>query len=261
LPGTRFGFSFIADGRAEVLAAARETLRLGATQIKVMAGGGVGSSYDPIDVTQYTEDELRAAVEAAEAWGTYVAVHAYTPDAIRHALNAGVLDISHGNLIDEPTVQLIAQKGAFLSTQVAAFLQPVVGLPELNQSKQSQVREGLDRLFTLARKHGVKITYGTDLLGSRAKADQQTHDLVLRGQWFTPGEVLRQATSTAAELVERCGTRNPYTGKLGVIREGALADLLLLNGNPLEDLSVLAKSEEGIALIMKDGKVFKNTVH
>jgi imidazolonepropionase-like amidohydrolase len=260
LPGTRFGFAFMADGRPEVLAAVRETLRLGATQVKVMAGGGVGSNYDPIDVAEYTEDELRAAVEAAASWGTYVTVHAYTSEAVRHALNAGALDITHGNLIDEPTMRLLAEKGAFLSTQVATFLQPVPGLPEANQAKRAQVREGLDTLFTLAKKHGVKITYGTDLLGARAMADQQTLDLVMRLKWFTPVEVLRQATSRAAELVERCGRRNPYPGKLGVIREGALADLILINGNPLDDISILAKSKEGIALIMKDGKIYKNTL-
>ena len=140
LPHTRFGFAFLADGRPEVLAAVRETLRHGATQIKVMAGGGVNSPYDSIDVMQYTEDELRAAVEAAEAWGTYVVVHAYSPEAIRHALNAGALDISHANLIDEATMKLLAEKGAYLSAQVAVFTEAMPGLPAPNQLKLAQVR-------------------------------------------------------------------------------------------------------------------------
>jgi imidazolonepropionase-like amidohydrolase len=260
LPHTRFGFAFLADGRPEVLAAVRETLRRGATQIKVMAGGGINSPYDSIDVMQYTEDELRAAVEAAEAWGTYVVVHAYSPEAIRHALSAGALDISHANLIDEATMKLLAEKGAYLSAQVAVFTEAMPGLPAPNQLKLAQVREGLDTLFALAKKYQVKLTYGTDLLGGRALSDKQTEDLVMRSKWFTPVEVLRQATSRAGELVGRCGKRNPYPGKLGVVQEGALADLLLVNGNPLQDLSVLAKSEAGLALIMKGGIIFKNTV-
>ena len=115
-------------------------------------------------------------------------------------------------------------------------------------------------MFALAKKYQVKLTYGTDLLGGRALSDKQTEDLVMRSKWFTPVEVLRQATSRAGELVGRCGKRNPYPGNLGVVQEGALADLLLVNGNPLQDISVLAKSEAGLALIMKGGIIFKNTV-
>ena len=157
-----YGATFIADGRDEVLTATRENLRMGASQIKLMAGGGTSSAYDPIDVTQYTLDEMRAAVEAADDWNTYVAVHAYTPRAVRRAIEAGVKCIEHGQLLDEPTIELMAQRGIWLSAQNLIADSPNM-TPE-RRKKRAGVIEGTARVWPLAKKHGVKLAWGTDLL-------------------------------------------------------------------------------------------------
>lgn len=181
----------IADGADEVLRRAREQLMLGATQIKLMAGGGVTSLYDPIDVTQFGPEELRAAVLAAENWGTYVAVHAYTSKAVRMALEAGVRSIEHGQLVDEETVRMMVEKGAMQ-------------------------------------------------------------------RWYSPGEVLQIATRNNGQLLALAGPRYPLEGPVGVIEEGAMADLLLVDGDPTQDLSLIGDPEKNFLLIMKDGVVFKN---
>jgi imidazolonepropionase-like amidohydrolase len=257
----RSGMTMIADGPDEVLKRVREQLRNGATQIKLMAGGGVSSSYDPLDVTQYTPAEFAAAVSAAENWGTYVTVHAYTPAAIRTAVEAGVKCLEHGQLIDEDTAKLLAEKGVWWS------LQPFMDDPAApspfpegspNRIKQQQMYAGTDTAYRLAKKHGIKTAFGTDILFSPANAGGQNRQLVRLTQWFTPAEILVMATSTNAELLALCGERNPYPGKLGVVEEGALADLLLVDGNPLEDLPLVADPEKNFVVIMKDGKVVKN---
>jgi imidazolonepropionase-like amidohydrolase len=258
----RLGWVHIADGPAEVTRAVREVLRSGATQIKLMAGGGVASNFDPIESVQYTPEELRAAVVAARNYDTYVAVHAYTDAAIRQALEAGVLCIDHGMLIEEPTMRLLKEKGAFLSPQVYIFsVEPKFDwFTDENRRKMRQVAEGLDRELKLARKHGVKIVFGTDMFGEEYFRLQNA-ELGMRLKWFTPVEVLRQATSNAAELLALSGSRNPYKdGPLGVLREGAYADLLLVDGNPLENLRILEDPARNLVLIMKDGRIYKNTL-
>ncbi|QQO07463.1 metal-dependent hydrolase family protein [Breznakiella homolactica] len=256
------GMVAIADGPDEVLLRVREQLRQGASQIKLMAGGGVASPYDPIDVTQFTPAELRAAVEAAENWGTYVAVHVYTPRAIEIALNAGVKSIEHGQLMDEKTAMLIAQHGAWIS------LQPFLDDEDANlhatasaQANKRMVSTGTDRAYELAKKFNLKIAFGTDTLFDAANdgTKQGTH-LAKLTRWFTPAEVLRQATSTNAELMALSGPRNPYPGKLGVVEEGAYADLLLVNGNPLENIQLIADPVTNFLVIMKNGKIYKNTL-
>jgi imidazolonepropionase-like amidohydrolase len=252
----QLGLMTLADGREEVLAAVREQLRLGATQIKLMAGGGVASEFDPLDVSQYLDDELKAAVDAAADWGTYVTVHAYNSRAITRAINAGVQCVEHGHLMDEATLKRMAEREIFLSPQVMIYRQPFAGLDPDREAKRRQVEKSMDVMFPLAKKHKVKVCFGTDLVFSRKLFARQSEELTARQKWFQPVEILSQATSINGELLSLSGLRNPY-GKLGVIKVGALADLLLVNGNPLEKLSLLEDPEKNLAVIMKDGKMCK----
>lgn len=254
----RFRYSRIVNGRSEVLAATRENLKQGASQIKMHLAGGVGTEFDPIDGRQFTDDEIRAAVEVAEGFGTYVVAHTYTPDGVMAAVNAGVKSIEHGNLIDDATARAMAENGVWLSPQVVVYLTFNPDLGEARLEKGRMVREGLDNMFKLAKKHNLKIAFGTDVVvNSKACADQN-REFVERTKWFTPAEILAQATSLSGELLQLSGKRNPYPGPIGVVKEGAHADLLLINGNPLEDISILTKPHENLDLIMKGGKIFKN---
>jgi len=250
-----YGATFIADGRDEVLTATRENLRMGASQIKLMAGGGTSSAYDPIDVTQYTLDEVRAAVEAADDWNTYVAVHAYTPRAVRRAIEAGVKCIEHGQLLDEPTIELMAQRGIWLSAQNLIADSPNM-TPE-RRKKRAGVVEGNARVWPLAKKHGVKLAWGTDLLFEPELNAQQNALILALRQWFTPAEILKMVTYDNAQLLALSGPRTPYEGRLGIVAEGALADLILVSGNPLANLDLIADPAKNFAVIMKNGVVYK----
>jgi imidazolonepropionase-like amidohydrolase len=256
--GEVLGVNFIADGRADVLTAVRENLRFGASQIKVMAGGGAATVYDPLDVTQYTLDELRAAVEAADDWGTYVTVHAYTPKAVRRAVEAGVLCVEHGQLLDEETIRFLGEKGIWLSLQALDPAPPSAS--PLNKAKKQLVVDGTDLAYRMAKKYKLKLAWGTDLMFDPKWADNQSKDILKLEQWFTPFEAIRMITHDNAELLALSGKRNPYPGKLGVIEEGALADILLVDGDPLVELKLLSDPEKNLLVIMKDGKVYKNSV-
>lgn len=254
-------YTLIADGPAEVKRAARESLRRGATQLKVMAGGGVASNYDPIDTTQYSVAELRAAVEAAEEWNTYVAVHAYTDAAVLKALEAGVKVIEHGHLISEDTLKVLRSKGAFLSSQSFGFVRKYIEQGLGSASKAEQVMNGTDNLMETAKKLGIPVAFGTDAFGSLSAYRAGVSEFGYRLRWFSSTEILRQATSHNARLLELTGPRNPYQdGPLGVITEGAYADLLIVDGDPLTDVTVLEDYEANIRLIMKDGRIYKNTL-
>jgi len=255
-------YTLIADGPAEVSRAVRESLRHGATAIKVMAGGGISSEYDPIDTTQYSVAELRAAVEAAEQWNTYVAVHAYTDAAVRNALEAGVKVIEHGHLLSEDTLKLLKKKGAFLSSQSFGFVRQYIKPGQSGRAgKAAEVMAGTDNLMLTARKLGIPVAFGTDAFGSMRAYEGAVSEFGYRLRWFTSLEILKQATSHNAKLLELTGPRNPYQdGPLGVIKEGAYADLLIVEGNPLEDVRILEDYENNIRLIMKDGVVYKNTL-
>lgn len=256
-PGELLGVGFIADGRDEVLTATRENLRAGATQIKVMAGGGAASAYDPLDVTQYTLDELKAAVEAADDWNTYVTVHAYTPKAVRRAIDAGVKCIEHGQLLDEETVQLLAKKDIWLSLQA---LDPAPEGADPNvRAKKAEVVKGTDNAFTWAKKHGVKLAYGTDIMFMPTKNNNQSTDMVKLKQWFSSAEALRIITYNNGRLLALSGPRNPY-GKLGVIEKDAMADLILVDGDPTASLDLIGDPGKNFKIIMKGGKIFKNTL-
>jgi imidazolonepropionase-like amidohydrolase len=253
------GVAAIADSPDEVRLRAREQLRHGASQIKLMAGGGVASPYNPIESTQFTEPEIRAAVEAAENWGTYVTVHAYIPRAIRQAVAAGVKCIEHGHLIDESTARLLADKGIWWSLQ--PFLNdqdaPVLVNP-VSQQKMLQVFAGTDNAYKLARKYKVKTAFGTDILFDAKLTNRQGSQLAKLTRWYTPAEALKMATADNGELLALSGFINPYPGRLGVIEPGALADLLLVNGNPLEDIKLIENPATNFVVIMKDGRIYKN---
>ncbi len=252
------GATFIADGRDEVLTAVRENLRFGASQIKLMAGGGTSSAYDPVDVTQYTFDEMRAAVEAAEDWGTYVTVHAYTPRAIRRAIEAGVRVIDHGQLLDEETLKLLVENEVWLSLQVLRASTP--DMDPLRKAKRAPVIDNQANVWRMARDLGVKLAWGTDFLFEPAlNADQNEH-IVMLTEWFSPAEILKLVTHDNAQLLALSGLRSPYQGRLGVIEEDALADLLLVRGNPLEDISLLADPASNFLLVMKDGRLYKDSL-
>ena len=259
--GERVGANAIADSPDTVRLRAREQLALGATQIKLMAGGGVASSYDPLDVTQYSVPELRAAVEAAQNWGTYVTVHAYTPRAIRQAIEAGVQCIDHGQLIDEPTAALMAKNGTWLSLQPFIEGEGANVYPEgsPNRAKQREMFAGTDNAYALAKKYKLKVAWGTDILFNPQNLRLQGAQLAKMTRWYTPAEALRMATSGNAGLLALSGPRNPYPGQLGVVAPGARADLLLVDGNPLEEISLIADPERRMLVIMKDGKFCKNS--
>ena len=255
----RSGAAAIADNPDDVRLRVREQLALGASQIKLMAGGGVASSFDPLDVTQYTVAELRAAVEAAENWGTYVTVHAYTPRAVRQAIEAGVKCIDHGQLLDEATAKLMAEKSIWWSLQPFVDNRPSP-FPEgsANRRKQLEMYSGTDRAYALAKKYRIRTAWGTDTLFSAETATLQGQQLADMVRWYTPAEVLRMATSGNAELLALSGLRSPYTGKLGVVEEGALADLLLVDGDPLADIKLVADPARNFVVIMKDGRIYKD---
>jgi imidazolonepropionase-like amidohydrolase len=256
------GGAMIADSPDEVRLRTREQLMQGATQIKLTAGGGVASPFSPLDVSTFTEDEMRAAVEAAENWGTYVAAHAYTSAAVQRAIRAGVKVIEHGHLMDEATAKLMAEKGIWLSTQpfldtggdMAATLGPA------EQAKKAMVVAGTDNVYKLAKKYKLKTAFGTDILFSPTEATRQGQWLANLKRWYTPAEVLKMATHDNAELLELSGLRNPYPGKLGVIEEGAIADLLLVEGDPTTNLELIADAANNFKIIMKDGKIYKNSL-
>jgi imidazolonepropionase-like amidohydrolase len=258
----RTGASMIADSPDAVRQRVREQLALGASQIKLMAGGGVSSFFDPIDVSQYTVAEFRAAVEAAENWGTYVTVHAYTPRAVRQALEAGVRVVEHGQLLDEPTIQLMAEKGVWLSLQPFLDDEDATPFPpeSANRAKQRLMLAGTDKAFELAKKHKVKTAVGSDTLFDAKLASRRGVQFAKLARWYPPAEVLRMMTSGNAELLALSGARSPYPGKLGVVEEGALADLLLVDGDPIANLSLIKDPGKNFVVIMKDGKVYKNTV-
>ena len=253
------GDSAIADSPDEMRLRVREQLMRGASQIKLTAGGGVSSPHSPLDVVTFSEEELRAAVGAATDWGTYVTVHAYTPASIQRAIHAGVRCIEHASLMDDDTARLMAQSGTWLSTQPLP--------PELADAfpkgsdrwlQAHEVFAGTDHTYQLAIKYKLKTAFGTDVLFSRPLAARQNALLASLTRWYTPAQTLVMATGTNAELLAMSGLRSPYQGRLGVVKEGALADLLLVDGNPLQDIQVITDPEHRFVVIMKDGRIVKD---
>ena len=258
----QIGGAMIADSPDEVRVRVREQLMLGASQIKLTAGGGVASPHSPLDVSTFTDAELRAAVEAAENWGTYVTVHAYTPRAIQGAIAAGVKVVEHGHLMDEATARLMAEKGIWLSIQPFLDDEDAIPFPpgSSNAARAQQVFRGTDNAYALAKKYKLKTAFGTDVLFSAALARRQGAQLAKLTRWYTPSEVLTMATGANGELLRLSGPRNPYPGKLGVVEEGALADLLLVDGNPVENIALIEDPAKNFVVIMKNGTLYKNTL-
>lgn len=255
------GIAVIADGEAEVLRRVREQLMLGASQIKIMGGGGVASLYDPIGALQYSEAEMKVAVAAAADWGTYVCVHAYTSAAVQRALASGVQSIEHGQLVDDETVKRMADAGAWWSIQPFLADEDANTYPSPEQREQQlRIAEGTVRAVEMGRQNGVKMALGTDILFNPKGTASQGRQLSKFARWYDNAELLRMLTSGNADLASLSGERNPYPGPLGRIEAGAYADILVLDGNPLEDISLIADPERSMKLIMKDGRIHKNTL-
>ena len=257
----QIGGSMVADSPDMVRQRVREQLMLGASQIKLTAGGGVSSPHSPLDVSAFTPEELKAAVDAATNWGTYVSVHAYTPTAVRRSIDAGVKVIEHAHLIDDATARYMAEKGVWLSTQpfLAEEAQPFPPGSDQYRKKQ-QVVAGTEVIYGFVRKYRIKTAFGTDILFSEAQARRQGALLAAMTRWFTPAEVLQMATATNGELLALSGLRSPYEGKLGVVEAGALADLLLVEGDPIANIRLIEDPERNLRVIMKDGRIYKNSL-
>jgi imidazolonepropionase-like amidohydrolase len=256
----RVGLTIIANGVPEVMWRSREIFRMGASQVKIMAGGGVSSLHDPLDVTQYTLEEMKAAVDVAKTYNTYVAAHANTDAAVRQAIEAGVQSIEHGMLMEESTLELMAKRDVWLSIQPLLNDEDALAFPDpVSHAKWIEATNGTEKVYRLAKAHGVKVAFGTDTLFDPELAKKQGKLLTKLTRWYSPHEVLKMATHDNAQLLALSGPRNPYPGKLGVIEEGAYADLLLVDGNPLDDIELIADPEKNFVLIMKDGKIYKNT--
>ena len=259
----RVGMNAIADGPHETRKRTREAFMLGASQIKIAGGGGVASTYDPIDVRQYSLEEMKAIVDVAESYNSYVAAHIFTDDAIQMAVKAGVKSIEHGHLMSgRETLKMMKDNGVWLSIQPVLNDEDAEEFPNPESNRKfAQVTKGTNEIYTLAKKMGVNIAFGTDLFMSAESAAKQGKLLAKLSRWFTPYEALKMATSDNAKLLELSGPRHPYQeGPLGVIKEGAYADMIIVDGNPLEDLDLVADPENNFVVIMKDGKVFKNTL-
>jgi imidazolonepropionase-like amidohydrolase len=256
----RIGTANIADSADEVRLRVREQLLQGASQIKLVGGGGGASPRTTLDMLTFSEAAFRAGVEAAADRNTYVAVHAYTPAQIRRAISAGVQCIEHGHLMDEATAMLMAQRGIWLSTQ--PFVSEDDQAPLTGQSRASwlQIIAGTNTLYGLAKEYRIKTAFGTDMVFSRRWTERQGLMLTHLTRWYDNADILKMATSVNAELLAMSGPRNPYPGKLGVIEEGALADLLIVDGNPIDDVSLMARPDSAFMIIMKDGKICKDTL-
>jgi imidazolonepropionase-like amidohydrolase len=254
----RKGAAAIADSPDEVRLRVREQLFLGASQIKLVGGGGVASPRTTLDMLTFTVPELHAGVEAAADRNTYVAVHAYPPAAIQRAIEAGAQCIEHGHLMDEATAKLMADKGIWLSTQ--PFIDETDNAPMTGQSRINwlQVLAGTPKLYGYARKYGIKTAFGSDLLFSPQIAERQGVLLTHLTRWYGNTDVLKMATSGNAQLLALSGPRNPYPGKLGVVENGAYADLLLVAGDPLQSVDLLAAPDKNLLVIMKDGTIHKD---
>lgn len=257
--------SFVVDGKDAILSAVRQNMRDGASQIKMMADGGISSKYDPLGVNQFSPEELRTGVEEAERWGTYVLVHAFTDKAVRHAIDAGVKVIDHGPLMTEDTVKLMKEKDIWLSTQFRGGLTTAeeYALEGVSAEKHAQMQANVPEMVAALHKYNVQPAFGSDMFGDYPKATLQSEEFEARLiAGYTSPEIMIQATSHTAKMFELSGERHPYReGPIGVIQNGAYADILIVDGNPLEDASIMGDYEHNIKVIMKDGVIYKNTLN
>jgi imidazolonepropionase-like amidohydrolase len=246
----------IADGVDAVRHAVREELRRGASHIKIMASGGVASPTDPLDRCQYSDEEIRAAVDEADRAGKYVAAHCHPTEAVRRAAALGIRSIEHCTLVDRPTAESVAERGAYavptMATIVALSEQgKELGLPPVSLEKLARVKDKAYGSLEILKAAGVKMAFGTDLLG--AQHVQQSREFTLRAQMLPAIDVLRSATSVSAELLGQ-------SDRLGCIRKGAAADLVLVDGNPLQDIALLERGGEALPVIMHRGRLHKRSL-
>jgi imidazolonepropionase-like amidohydrolase len=256
----RTGGSAIADSPDEVRLRVREQLFQGASQIKLVGGGGVSSPRSPLDMSTFSESELRAGIEATQDRNTYVTVHAYAPATVQRAIAAGAKCIEHAHLMDEVTAKLMADKGVWLSIQPFLTDDDTGVLTGPSRIAQLQVFGGTDNAYNLAKKHKIKTAFGSDMLFSEKLAARQGTMLTHLTRWYSNAEILTMATATNAELLGLSGPRNPYPGKLGVVEEGAFADLLLVDGNPVDNIKLIEDPAKNLLIIMKDGRIQKNAL-
>jgi imidazolonepropionase-like amidohydrolase len=247
----------IADGPSEVRKSAREQMRQGADHIKIMMSGGVASPFDPLDSLQFSLPEVAAAVEEANAFGRYVCAHAYTPEAITRAAHSGVRTIEHGNLIDDASAALMAEKGMYLVANLVAYYAMKERAAEYGMSadmleKNDMVIEGGLKSLEICQRAGVPVAYGSDLLG-QLQVDQ-SREFLLRQEVLRPIEIIRSATSVAAKVLRQ-------EGRLGTLKPGALADLIVVDGDPLADLGLFQDQGRHLSAIMKDGSFYKNRLN
>jgi imidazolonepropionase-like amidohydrolase len=264
----RHGFGYIVDGKTEVRRAARQNLRAGATQIKLMAGGGVASEFDPLHSTQFSVEEFETAVEVAKDYGTYVTVHAYHDRSVNRAIDAGVRCIEHNFLVSEDTIKRMKKEGIALSVQgfvsMVSFADPdsITFFKHDQKSKAKLVNSGAVQMIKWARKHELLMVTGGDMFGPAFNGDQALNMTILSTIGFTPHEILTMGTSNAAEVLTWSGGMNPYKyGTLGTVEAGGYADLILVEGNPLDDIKIIEDYTNNFKVIMKDGKVWKNTLN
>ncbi len=260
-------FAHIVDGRAQVLKAARHNFRAGATQVKLMAGGGVASEFDPLHMTQFTLEEMKAAVQIAADYGTFATVHAYHDRSVNRAIDAGVRLIQHNFLVSEETIIRMKKEEIALSLQGWVALVQFGNADEITffsadqKAKGTAVNKGATQMIEWAKKHDLLIVSGGDMFGQNNGPMQALNLTILETVGFTPLEILKTATSNAAIVLGWTGEMTPYKdGTLGVIEEGAYADMILVDGNPLEDITLLKDYEKNFKLILKDGKIWKNTL-
>ena len=261
-PSLMAGGTVLVDGVPQMLKAVREQLFLGASQIKLMAGGGISSQYDPLFTVQFTFEEMKAAVDAAADFGTYVMAHLYTPQAMKRAAKAGIKSFEHASLMDEETAKIIKTEGIWVmpGPQAARGRNIRPDVSEETRKKAILVRDGEEKATEYINKYDIPIVFGSDSTGDpeRTKA-HQLDDFRFMKKRFGSLKGLISATGNVCELNKLTTYQNPYPeGKIGVLEEGAFADLIIVNGNPLEDLDVIAQ-EDNLLLIMKDAKIYKNT--
>jgi imidazolonepropionase-like amidohydrolase len=254
------GAAAIVDSVGDLKLRVREQLLQGASQIKLVGGGGVSSPRSPLDISTFDGEELRAAVEVARDWNTYVAVHAIAPNTVQRSLAAGVACIEHAHLMDEEAARVMADKGVWLSMQPFLTMEDASGQTGPGVERIQQIFAGTLRVYEFVRKYGIKTAWGSDILFSPELTPRQNIMLTHLSRWYTNAEALRMATSVNAELLALSNLRTPYPGKLGVIEQGAFADLLVLNGNPLENIRLIEDPGRNLAVIMKDGALYKNTL-
>lgn len=274
----RLGITIVADGPDRIISAVRQNFSQGASQIKIMAGGGVASVLDPLHTLQYLPSEIEAAVAAAADWDTYVAAHVFSDAGIRRCIDAGVKSIEHGFFASEETLRLMKEKDVFLVAQMTGISPYLKQLPALtvepNKSKLKEAESQSANFVENVKKVRPKMAFQTDIVFTTGEAfrSQVDHEKWYHADLFGNFEMLHAATGAAGELLAMSGKANPYPGKLGVIEEGAFADLLVVDGNPLEDITVIGGNSKWydaeprgpniptIRIIMKDGRVYKNTL-